>query len=419
MQSSTIIVQHIHIESFTLCHCHTVIHSVGPLPPSLASSQTIFSMRRPLIQCILLVSFALLVSLCVAIPSTLESEGGITIIFPDPHVGSFHLSYLYPSTDAITADTCIDDITAALAALVDDVVDPSVFLVYADSSHTTQLQENDLLGDRSVLYVDVVHPELTVVEGLSEKKERRLLQVVGKIDAAVVKVVQRGQDDLAIAAKKAEQLVEEAAAQAAVVELLVARVSVLEQLERSDDSLQAAEDAVATAELAASAQESLTYELQSDIVEVQGLLARILHDLAEVSAIVDEAEAELDHRHRRYGRRDTEAAAEQAEFADATLIVRALTEVLELGVKAVAEAQNIVTDGEAAVLLAEAVAQAVEVAKCAIDDAETASRSTPKQHEQDGQADTQNGADATNTAESSTGKDSNAQQGAGNGTGTQ
>ena len=365
-------------------------------------------MRVSITSRLLVCCLALLASFTAAIPD--PAAQGVTITFLDEHVGSFHLLFLYPTATAITANTCIDDITATLAALVDNVVDPSVFLAYSDADHTAQLAGDELLDDRAVLYVDVVHPDLTVVEGLSERKERRLLRLVEKIDAAIVDVVHRGQQQLLVAAETAEQLAEVTAAQDAQVQLLDARVAGLEKREGSDEctALETAEDAVAAAAVTANAQTRLTDELQDDIVEVQALLARILRDVAEVAAIVDEAETELQHRRRRHSHRGDEAAEEQQELAEATLIVRALTEVLELGVKAVAEAQDILGDGEAAVLLGQAVADAVEVAKCAVDDAERALRDVPARNKEDGNDGKQT--DGTGKTENRTGVSDGTQQ---------
>ena len=331
-------------------------------------------MRRPLYCYLLLVCVVLLASLSAASIRVDDSDGdsvtidgGIIIAFPDPHVGSFHLAYLYPSKDAITADTTIDDITATLAALVDNVVPASVFIAYTNASYTQQLQGDSVLGGATRLYIGVVHPDLTVVEGLSLLKERRLLQLVRRIDTSVVNVVHRGQKRLLVAAVKVEKLADDAAAQTALVELLEARIF------NSGTTAQEAEDAVAAAAIAVNAQESLTSDLQNDVAEVQRLLTRILRDVAEVGAVVDQAEAKL---HRRHAHRDDEAAVEQTELDEATVVVRALTEVLELGVKAVAQAQDILQGGEAAVVLRQAVDDAVEAAKCAVDDAQRAS-STP------------------------------------------
>ena len=372
-------------------------------------------MHLPLTGYVLLSCLALLATLDAATVRASDSQG-VTISFLNPYVGSFHLSCLYPTDTSITADTTINDVITTMAALVDNVVPPSVFLVYSDPAHSRQLQPDTPLDDTTVLYVDVVHPDLTVVEGLSVRKERRLLELVERIDAAIDAAVHRGQQQLAEGAKKAEQLAEEAAAQATLVHLLEARVSGLDQLLTGDGqssakaALQRAADAVAIAAVLADAQVRLTSDLQSDIAEVQGLLDRILLEVAKVAAIVEQAEVDLRHRHGRHERHDSEAADEQTELAEATLIVHDLTEVLELGVKAVAEAHDILRDGEAAVAAAEAVAEAVEIAECAVNEAQKAVQRASTQYEQDKQGGSQGeGVDAT---ESSTGNDGGKQEGA-------
>ena len=260
---------------------------------------------------------------------------GVTITFADEQVGSFHLSHLYPSNTPITADSSINDIQTTLAAFVSNVVPSTVFLTYSDPSHTCLLSTSTVLGGTAVLYVGVVHPYLSAaVAGLSERRERRLLELVERTDATIVDVVHRGQDRLAIAAAKAEELADDAAAQAALVRLLEARVYGLDKLAGSDQPssvLQTADDAVAAAVVTATAQVRVTADLQSDITEVQTLLAHILRDVAEVAVIVDQAETELEHGRRHHARGGTEAAKEQIELSEARLIVHALTEVLELG----------------------------------------------------------------------------------------
>ena len=335
---------------------------------------------------------------------------GVTITFPDEHVGSFHLSSLYPDGIAITADTPLDDIKSTLAAFVDDVVPSSVFLAYSNCSYTEQLPADALLGARTELFVGVAHPDLSLVDGLSERQERRLVRLVERIDAAIDRVVRRGQADLLEAADKAEQLVDDAGAQTALVQLLDARVYELIQRAHGDQSsaeaaLRAAEDAVATASVAAYAQMRLTGGLQGEIAEVQALLRRILRDVAEVDAIVGQAQSGLGGHGRERGSHGGggKAAEEQKELAEATLVVQALTEVLELGVKAVAQAYDILSGGEAGVVLEEALVEAVQAAQVAVDEAEGALRDVPADCEQSGAADQQT--QATGVAVSSTASD--------------